>query len=464
MEAVGTAAAIIQLAGVGLALAKTLYSLYGEGASSNEQVKELSFYVKSTSIALEAVGNVFQEESKAKKPLISENAIITANDVVSRCTDIFKKLGKIAEDGQKSTLSLLVFPLKSSRLQVLQTRLEQSKLDLQLMMQVIIYARLKVQPTIPQYNATTTSSSIVDEPAQRKVVNDLIVQRAAVYQKDCEEGDIEELNTGPEPNNSSSSSSPSNSIHQNPTSALRTLCISDPSPLPSSSPKPPDGSLPPVARSEQHKDQFSSGKANRTDPNEVDVSYWVALYLVCCPCFARKKSRRTQPGGIFDFDSSQMDIPSLPIADAAPTVNLHSRMKRSRVMSSASTMDYIPQKTSAIANIDKRSSRPQVSDRSSYPIHELPADSWSTSSPIFQSPQPAQFPTYGRRAADSTPYSPIYDSAVPPPNDSTAYQSAPMAAPRSRRHRKAPLILSSQEETHSPEVDRLLREWTTIYD
>ena len=146
MEAVGAAAAIIQLAGVGLTLARTLYGLYGEGASCNEQVKELSFYVKSTSIALEAVGNVFQEESNATKPLISANAIITANDVVSRCTDIFNKLGKIAEDGQKSTLSLLVFPLKSSRLQVLQTRLEQSKLDLQLMMQVIIYARLKVEP------------------------------------------------------------------------------------------------------------------------------------------------------------------------------------------------------------------------------------------------------------------------------------------------------------------------------
>lgn len=151
METVGAAAAIIQLAGVGLTLAKTLYSLYGEGASGNEQVKELSFYVKSTSIALEAVGNVFQEESKAPKPLISENAIITANDVVSRCTDIFNKLGKIAEDGQKSTFSLMVFPLKSSRLQVMQTRLEQSKLDLQLMMQVIIYARLMVQPTMGQY-------------------------------------------------------------------------------------------------------------------------------------------------------------------------------------------------------------------------------------------------------------------------------------------------------------------------
>lgn len=80
------------------------------------------------------------------KPLISVNSIATANDVIFRCTEIFNKLGEMAENGQKNTLSLLTFSLRRSRLLVLQTRLEQSKLDLQLMMQVIIYARLKAEP------------------------------------------------------------------------------------------------------------------------------------------------------------------------------------------------------------------------------------------------------------------------------------------------------------------------------
>lgn len=146
MEAVGVAASIIQLASVGLTLAKTLYSLYDEVSSGNRQVKELSFFVRSTSIALEEVGKIFEEESKTTKPFISENAIATANDIVFRCTDIFSKLGEMAQSGQKNTLGLLTFSLKISRLQVLQNRLEQSKLDLQLMMQVIIIARLKAGP------------------------------------------------------------------------------------------------------------------------------------------------------------------------------------------------------------------------------------------------------------------------------------------------------------------------------
>lgn len=146
MEAVGAAASIIQLASVGLTLAKTLYSLYDEVSSGNKQVKELSFYVRSTSIALEEVGKIFEQESRMTNSLISRNSIATANDVIFRCTEIFNKLEEMAQTGQKSTLSLLTFSIKSSRLQVLQNRLEQSKIDLQLMMQVIIYARLKAGP------------------------------------------------------------------------------------------------------------------------------------------------------------------------------------------------------------------------------------------------------------------------------------------------------------------------------
>lgn len=146
MEVVGTAAAIIQLAGVGFALAKTLYTLYDEGASGNEQVKDLSLYIRSTSIAFEEVGKIFEVEGKAPTPLVSQNALITANDVVTRCTEIFNKLKAMAEDGQKSAIGLLAFLLKGSRLRVMQTRLDQSKLDLQLMMQIIIYARLRFEP------------------------------------------------------------------------------------------------------------------------------------------------------------------------------------------------------------------------------------------------------------------------------------------------------------------------------
>lgn len=146
MEVVGTAASIIQLAGAGFVLAKTLYALYDHGASGNEQVLELSFYIQSTSLAFNEVGKIFEEEGKAETPLISKNAIIDANAVVARCREIFDKLTQMAEDGKKNAIGLLTFLLKGSRLRVWQTRLDQSKVHLQLMMQIITYARLKVEP------------------------------------------------------------------------------------------------------------------------------------------------------------------------------------------------------------------------------------------------------------------------------------------------------------------------------
>lgn len=68
MDVVGSAAAIVQLAGVGLTLAKTLYSLYEEGPAGNEQLNHLSSYVHTTATILEEIGKVFEDESKATKP------------------------------------------------------------------------------------------------------------------------------------------------------------------------------------------------------------------------------------------------------------------------------------------------------------------------------------------------------------------------------------------------------------
>ncbi|KAJ5085028.1 hypothetical protein N7532_009799 [Penicillium argentinense] len=145
MEVVGTAAAVIQLAGVGLTLAKTLYSVSDDISSGKKQVRDLAFYVQSTSVVLEEVGKVFKEEGAAPEPLISNSAITTANDVVTRCKGIFDKLNAFANESRHDTFGSLILILRSSRRQRLQAGLEQSKSDLQLMMQVIIYARLKTE-------------------------------------------------------------------------------------------------------------------------------------------------------------------------------------------------------------------------------------------------------------------------------------------------------------------------------
>jgi len=103
METVGAAASIIQLASVGLTLAKALYSLYDEVSSGNKQAKQLSFFARSTPIALDEVGKVFEEESRATNPLIYGISIATAKDVIFRCTEIFYKLGEMAQNGQKKS-------------------------------------------------------------------------------------------------------------------------------------------------------------------------------------------------------------------------------------------------------------------------------------------------------------------------------------------------------------------------
>ncbi|KAJ5527024.1 hypothetical protein N7513_011183 [Penicillium frequentans] len=284
MEAVGVAASIIQLASVGLTLAKTLYSLYDEVSSGNRQVKELSFFVRSTSIALEEVGKIFEEESKTTKPFISENAIATANDIVFRCTDIFSKLGEMAQSGQKNTLGLLTFSLKISRLQVLQNRLEQSKLDLQLMMQVIIIARLKAGPR-----------SLFDEPAQRKIFKDLIDERVAVYKRDDSQVDrLTDSVSICEPHRSSSAPLHLDIALQNATSGPELPYKIDNAPSHPEDPQPHKGDTSTMSGSDQCKDRFGSETVRLPNPRMADVSYWSALYLVCCPCLRREKAIRTE--------------------------------------------------------------------------------------------------------------------------------------------------------------------------
>jgi hypothetical protein len=62
MEAFAVAASVLQVATVGLALARVLYSLCDEAPSGNSHVENLAFSVKSTSSVLEDIGKVFRRE------------------------------------------------------------------------------------------------------------------------------------------------------------------------------------------------------------------------------------------------------------------------------------------------------------------------------------------------------------------------------------------------------------------
>lgn len=185
MEALGAAASIIQVAAVGLALAQALYKFCDEASSSNEQVKDLAFYVRSTSLVLEEIGKVFQEEDQGSRPMISQDAIVTVKEIVQKCAGTFNDLQEIVDDAEQSSLGVLKFSIKASRLKVLQFGLGEMRSNLQCMMQVIIYARLKAEPRyttiLPILNGSwfvlTTARSIFDESEQRRLIAELIAQQ-----------------------------------------------------------------------------------------------------------------------------------------------------------------------------------------------------------------------------------------------------------------------------------------------
>jgi hypothetical protein len=100
----------------------------------------LASYVQSTSVVLEEVGKVFEEEGTAPKTLISTMAITTADDVVAKRQGHLRSSTKWLKKSRKNAFGSLELVLMSSRRHRLQTGLEQSKSDLQLLMQIIIYA------------------------------------------------------------------------------------------------------------------------------------------------------------------------------------------------------------------------------------------------------------------------------------------------------------------------------------
>ncbi|KAL6228634.1 hypothetical protein BDW75DRAFT_226560 [Aspergillus navahoensis] len=163
MEAFGVAASVLQVAAVGLALAQLLHGLCDEASSSNEQVKELAFLVKSTSSVFEEIGKVFQDEGAAETPIISQNAISTVKEIIAKCTATFEDLEGMVADAEQSALGLIKFTIKASRVKVLQLGLWEMRSNLQCMMQVIVYARMKAR-----------TDSVFNDSEQRKLITSLI--------------------------------------------------------------------------------------------------------------------------------------------------------------------------------------------------------------------------------------------------------------------------------------------------
>jgi hypothetical protein len=144
MEAFVVAASVLQVASVGLMLAQPLDGLCDEASSTREHVRELASIVKSTSSVFEEIGKIFQDERNATTPIISHNAISTVKDLTEKCTAAFEELEGMITDAEQSPPGQIELTFEASRVKVYQLGLWETGSNLQCMMQVIVYARMKV--------------------------------------------------------------------------------------------------------------------------------------------------------------------------------------------------------------------------------------------------------------------------------------------------------------------------------
>ncbi|KAL4793500.1 hypothetical protein BDV19DRAFT_366558 [Aspergillus venezuelensis] len=94
-------------------------------------MKDLAFHVKATSTVLEEIGKISQDESSAgNRPIISQNAMVVANEIGERCTKALDELQGILDRSKQSTLGLVRFMMKTPRLKVLQLGLGEMRSNL----------------------------------------------------------------------------------------------------------------------------------------------------------------------------------------------------------------------------------------------------------------------------------------------------------------------------------------------
>jgi hypothetical protein len=143
-DPISLVSSILTIAGAGLTVAQKLYDYSDSISSSGRRCQQVALYVRSTAVAIEEIGKVFREEEEyqGKRELISSNAVETVSEVVGECGKVFERL-EAALEGVQDGFERLFFPLRESRLVLLQSNLERLKSTLQCLMQVIIYARLK---------------------------------------------------------------------------------------------------------------------------------------------------------------------------------------------------------------------------------------------------------------------------------------------------------------------------------
>ncbi|KAL1648652.1 hypothetical protein SLS61_006780 [Didymella pomorum] len=121
-ELLGLVASVIQVAGAGIQLSKTLYGYVDGVATADHRIKDIATEIKMTSIVIEELGDVFKHKETAS--LVSKKAVQMANDTITECSALFAQIDATLKKSRKNTLGRLALPFRDTKLELLRSHVD----------------------------------------------------------------------------------------------------------------------------------------------------------------------------------------------------------------------------------------------------------------------------------------------------------------------------------------------------
>ena len=142
MAEIGIAASLVQIAGAGIQLTRTLYEFAATTSAAREQVDHIGKNVSFYSDVLELLAEQFEHE----RPIHSRKAIALAEKLYDHSYDLFNRIGDLLPDrhrtrDQISFIQRIAWNFKKTRVALLVGELENLKSTVQLLVQVLCAAR-----------------------------------------------------------------------------------------------------------------------------------------------------------------------------------------------------------------------------------------------------------------------------------------------------------------------------------
>ncbi|KAF3047264.1 hypothetical protein E8E11_003270 [Didymella keratinophila] len=155
-ELLGLVASVVQVAGAGIQLLKTLYDYVDGVATADRSIKDVAAEIK--------LRNILKHEETAS--LVSKKAVKTTNDTITECSTLFAQIDATLKKSKKNTFGRLTLPFRDTKLEPLRSHVDKLKSTLQLLMQVFTYA----------YQVASRKLNHAAEERQREEIKRLLEQ------------------------------------------------------------------------------------------------------------------------------------------------------------------------------------------------------------------------------------------------------------------------------------------------